>query len=120
MVIEMPDQDKYELMRVYDPAYAQDVKLLKYKVSRKARAVIFFFLQRNTDLYDKPEDDIKRPSLGRESISGGNTGIHFMTIASFRELRHKIEHGSPLLIRDETSIYILKNFESMKYSVPYD
>ena len=45
MVIEMADDDAYELLRIYDSSNSsKDIKLLKYKISKNIKAVIFFFL----------------------------------------------------------------------------
>lgn len=79
----------------------------------KANAVIFFFLKRNTDLYDKPGPN-DNPDLERESISGANTGIHFMVIEYIHVLREKILKREPLLLENEILVYILSNFDNMK------
>ena len=56
MVLEMPDTDKFEQFKLYDSEYMSDIKLIKYKLCKDAKACVFFFLKRNTDKYDDVED----------------------------------------------------------------
>lgn len=66
MVLEMPDTGTLEQLRLFDSNYSNDIKLIKYQVSRQAQAIIFIFLQRNTDRYDKLEKDEVKANSKRE------------------------------------------------------
>ena len=53
-------------------------------------------------------------------MSGGNTGVHFMTIFSISDLRKKINDCSPVLLKDETDVYMLSSFDDMSKFVTYN